>query len=189
MLDAFGGFMAGGGHAPAISLHDVATIIGAVLLLGSLSLMFIPVTHDAGAIEGENGEVQRNVRGELLSIDVAKGDSIRLEFKGTKCFPESTSCIDAKFSLVNEDGDAVQTFDDIFLAKGDENGVTFDIEEGGTYSIAYELDGELEWSIYLERRWMQPFLMPIIGAALLGWGVWQGMQHKRLEDESQEPPK
>lgn len=175
--------MAGGGHAPAISLHDVATIIGAVLLLGSLSLMFIPVTHDAGMIESEEGVIQRNVRGELLSIDMAEGDSIRLEFKGNKCFPDSTTCIDAKFTLVNENGEIVQVHDGIVLAEGDENGVTFDIEEGGIYTIGYELDGEIEWSVYLTRRWMQPFLMPIIGAALLGWGIWQGQQHKSLEKD------
>jgi len=29
---------------------------------------------------------------------------------------------------------------------------------------------------------MQPYLMPLLGAALLGWGVWQGQQMAVEED-------
>lgn len=175
--------MAGGSHAPKVALHDVAALIGAVLLLSSLALMFfVSQTTSLGSIEAEEGELPLRSAGSLVTIDLNAGDKVSIVVEATDCFPEYEWCINMDVDLVDDAGQVVQS-DSLELGEDKTDKVEFEVEESGTYTLDYSLDGEIEWGLHVERRWMQPYLMPLLGAAILGWGIWQGQQVKQLEQD------
>lgn len=181
-----GAVMAGGGHAPKVAVHDVAALIGAVLLVSSLALFFIPADKQSGDIiwqttDGEgNSTAPHAESGEMVGFDLLSGDSVTLMLSTAECLGhESYSCVSATIRIVGPSGEVIDSKQiDI-----DENGSAefkFKVDESGTYVVEYEILGSIQWESQVARRWMQPYLMPLIGAALLGWGIWQGQQ---IEEE------
>jgi hypothetical protein len=187
-----GDYMAGGGHAPKVAVHEVAALIGAVLLISSLTLLFIPVTKQAGVIEQqvshEDGEAQPPAKesGNLVALDLLEGDGVSLKITVAECLQvESYNCVSATLKVYSPGGEKISSHI-IELERDGSDEFKFKANQSGTYEIDYEILGSIEWEVQVERRWMQPYLMPLLGAGLLGWGVWQGQQMAAEEDDEED---
>ena len=180
--------MAGGGHAPKVAVHEVAALIGAVLLISSLTLLLYPVHKQTGEIQqqvsNEDGIAQppQTESGNLVALDLLEGDSVSMKISVSECLKqESYNCVSATLKVYSPEGEKIATQ----IVELDEKGsdeFKFTANQSGTYEIDYDILGSIDWQLQVDRRWMQPYLMPLLGAALLGWGVWQGQQIATEED-------
>ena len=174
--------MAGGGHAPKVAVHEVAALIGAVLLISSLTLLLFPVHKQTGEIQQqvsyEDGIAQppQTESGNLVALDLLEGDSVNLKISVYECLKqESYNCVSATLKVYSPEGDKIATHI-VELEEKDSDEFSFKANQSGTYEIDYDILGSIDWQLQVDRRWMQPYLMPLLGAALLGWGIWQGQQ-------------
>jgi hypothetical protein len=180
--------MAGGGHAPKVAVHEVAALIGAVLLISSLTLLFIPMYKQTGEIQQQvsydNGTAlpPKTESGNMVALDLLEGDSVSLKISVAECLnQEPYNCVSATLKVYSPGGDKIATHI-VELEKEGSDEFNFKANQSGTYEIDYTILGSIEWEVQVNRRWMQPYLMPLLGAALLGWGVWQGQQMAVEED-------
>ena len=179
--------MAGGGHAPKVAVHDVAALIGAVLLVSSLSLLFIPLEKQSGEYSGTEEENHIQALSGAIQLDLISGDSVTININSP------IDCIDCltiyNFGPGENAGDNYWQEREPSFVDGEFNSTEYKFKsnESGTFTIVIvgESDGPIEWDLEIQRRWMQPYLMPLLGAAILGWGIWQGQQIDS-EEETQE---
>ena len=175
--------MAGGGHSPKVAVHDVAALVGAVLLIASISLFFIPFQKQTG--EAGEDYIEDSLAN-AIQLDLISGDSVSININ-TPVDPIEGLIIYNIGPNQNVIDDYWPNSEPSFIDGAfDRTEYNFEANESGTYTIVIvAVDGPVEWDLEIQRRWMQPYLMPLLGAATLGWGIWQGQQIE-LEEESQE---
>ena len=184
--------MAGGGHAPKVAVHDVAALIGAVLLVSSLSLLFIPFEKQSGESfitdDDYHTSLHLQALADAIHLDLISGDSVTININS------QIDCIDC-LNIYNFGPGEVPSVDywkdsSPSFVDGDFNSTEykFKANESGTFTliIVGDSDGPIEWDLEIQRRWMQPYLMPLLGAAILGWGIWQGQQIDSEEDTQED---
>ena len=173
--------MGGGGDAPPLRLHDVAILLGGVMVLASLTLMFWnPGIFVKGPV-GERDETVPVWIG-LSEYDLSKGDTISFKVQAEDCESNITGkCEFSGVVMLVENGVTPKDEDDaaVFerwseLEPGDQEDMTLKAPDENLYQLWIEIeDGNGMYWADADRKMMTQWLPTIIGALFIGWGIWK----------------
>ena len=171
--------MAGGGTAENIPPHDVATIIGAVGLLGAVFITFLAqptlVDFDSGGGAVEVAQVKVGILGSNDELVVTWNQADFCEGTNATCSLQRIRVLDESGSVVSE-------------ASGEGDGeepksVEFAIEDSGEYTVELVGRGQYEVFVYVYRQLPVQCLPPTLCLLLLTWGVWRRFQEPPEVDD------
>ena len=171
--------MGGGGTAGSVPPHDLATIIGAVGLVGALFIFTLAqataVDFDAGGGAVEVGEVRAGILGSNDELEVTWTQA-------EACSDENLTCSLQRIRVMDESGDVVVE------AAGEDGGeepvsVQIPLDGSGEFTVELVGRGQYEVFVSVNRQLPVQFLPPVLCLLLLTWGVWRHFQEPSTDDE------
>ena len=182
--------MGGGGDAPPLRLHDVAILLGGVMVLASFTLMFwnpgTAVSSSSDFTE-VNGKIKYGLVG-LNEYELSEGDVISFKVQADDCDSNVTGKCEfsgavmlVENGVIPDDEDDAEVFERWSeLEPGDKEDLTLKATDKGLYQIWVKLDSGngIYWAD-ADRKMMTQWLPTIIGTLLIGWGFWKNSLEKQ----------
>ncbi|OUX23307.1 MAG: hypothetical protein CMA23_002015 [Methanobacteriota archaeon] len=155
--------MGGGGSAESIPLWDLASLIGATLLIGTVLMVLWSPSHDV-SLESGSGVVQ------ITSVDVGllgSSDAVQIDVSpGESCSGDNaTAC-----SLTVSIGPETFEFNEV---GGD---ATSQRSSDGPLIVTAEGEGDYTITVSVQRQLPLEALPVILGLFLVIWGEWRKRQ-------------
>ena len=192
--------MGGGGHAPAVPAHDLAILIGAVIIIATVMISFW-TQPESVVLESESMDRDTDVDGLPDSVDsdddndglpdvvhlrtVRLGllghDKVRIKATYSGVCAENSSLCGALIVEVLQSGQAspavaAQLILDGGSAAGAEAELTLDPDASGEFNIILKGAGEFEIEVQIERQIPLQWLPAVLGGLLFVWGIWRRSQ-------------
>jgi hypothetical protein len=158
--------MAGGGDVAPVQPWDLASLIGAIVLLSTVLMFAWPPSHNV-ELDGDRTGLSEIGVGMLGSADI-----IEISLKNaTACERDNISCTGAVIHILSSNGDEIVNHrltpgGSFTSERYDEGPVTVEISGEGSYRVTIEVHRQLP----LE------FLPAVAGIILLAWGEWRRRQ-------------
>ena len=155
--------MGGGGTAEPIPPWDLASLIGATLLIGTVLMVLWSPSHDL-SLESESGEVQ------ITSVDVGllgSSDAIQIDVvPGESCSGDNATTCNIIVKIGSETFQFNESGGDATSQRSSEGPVVISAEGVGDYTI----------SVSVQRQLPLEALPVILGLFLVIWGEWRKRQ-------------
>ena len=155
--------MGGGGTAEPIPPWDLASLIGATLLIGTVLMALWSPGHDL-SLESESGVVQ------ITSVDVGllgSSDAIQIEVSpGESCSGDNATTCTITVNIGSETFQFNETGGDVTSQRSSEGPIVVTAEGEGDYSISFSVQRQLP---------LEAFPV-ILGLFLVIWGEWRKRQ-------------
>ena len=155
--------MAGGGDAAPVEPWDLASLIGAIVLLSTILMFAWPPSH--------NVELDGDRKG-LSEIDVGmlgSADIIEISLKNsTACERDNLSCTGAVVHILSPNGDEIVNQR---LTPGES--YTSERLENGPVKVEVSGEGSYKVTIAVHRQLPIEFFPAVAGIILLAWGEWR----------------
>lgn len=155
--------MGGGGTAEPIPPWDLASLIGATLLIGTVLMALWSPGHDL-SLESESGAVQ------ITSVDVGllgSSDAIQIEVSpGESCSGDNATTCTITVNIGSETFQFNETGGDATSQRSSEGPIVVTAEGEGDYTI----------SVSVQRQLPLEAFPVILGLFLVIWGEWRKRQ-------------
>ena len=155
--------MGGGGTAEPIPPWDLASLIGATLLIGTILMVLWSPGHDI-SLESESGVVQ------ITSVDVGllgSSDAIQIDVSpGESCSGDNATTCTITVNIGSETFQFNETGGDATSQRSSEGPIVVTAEGEGDYTI----------SVSVQRQLPLEALPVILGIFLVIWGEWRKRQ-------------
>ena len=155
--------MGGGGTAEPIPPWDLASLIGATLLIGTVLMALWSPGHDL-SLESESGVVQ------ITSVDVGllgSSDAIQIEVSpGESCSGDNATTCTITVNIGSETFQFNETGGDATSQRSSEGPIVVTAEGEGDYTI----------SVSVQRQLPLEAFPVILGLFLVIWGEWRKRQ-------------
>ena len=155
--------MGGGGTAEPIPPWDLASLIGATLLIGTVLMALWSPGHDI-SLESDSGVVQ------ITSVDVGllgASDAIQIDVSpGESCSGDNATTCTITVNIGSETFQFNETGGDATSQRSSEGPIVVTAEGEGDYTI----------SVSVQRQLPLEALPVILGLFLVIWGEWRKRQ-------------
>lgn len=155
--------MGGGGTAEPIPPWDLASLIGATLLIGTVLMALWSPGHDI-SLESGSGEVQ------ITSVDVGllgSSDAIQIDVSpGESCSGDNATTCTISVNIGSEKFQFNETGGDATSQRSSEGPIVVTVEGEGDFTI----------SVSVQRQLPLEALPVILGLFLVIWGEWRKRQ-------------
>ena len=155
--------MGGGGTAEPIPPWDLASLIGATLLIGTVLMALWSPGHDI-SLESDSGVVQ------ITSVDVGRlgsSDAIQIDVSpGESCSGDNATTCTITVNIGSETFQFNETGGDATSQRSSEGPIVVTAEGEGDYTI----------SVSVQRQLPLEALPVILGLFLVIWGEWRKRQ-------------
>ncbi|MFL2977313.1 MAG: hypothetical protein ACJZ49_07190 [Candidatus Thalassarchaeaceae archaeon] len=158
--------MGGGGTSEPIPIWDLSSLMGSIMLIGTI-LMALWVPSQEVNLDENEGLV------DLMSIDVGflgSDDAIEISIMpGESCIQSNSTCV-----FQADVGGEILVFN--FESDGSWTSMTSTRTSDGPLDIAVSGSGEFDVKISVKRQLPLEAIPAILGLFLLVWGEWRRRQ-------------